>query len=58
MVGRVLNEVFCTRCGNESIRVVPCDGIVSHGECKVCDKQIVLPQENFREFVNEYCVRR
>ena len=58
MIGRVLNQVRCVRCGKESIRVIPCDGVVSHGVCSVCDKQVVLPQEDYRAFVNEHCVTR
>lgn len=61
----VLKQRICDRCGSyirvssyrerddygKDISVVDC------GTCITCDKIEILPQDDFREFVSEYCVK-
>lgn len=59
---QILKDAKCPIC-NGRIRVIPYynrgifgnEMIVSHGECVDCFKGIVLPDENYWEFVKKYC---
>lgn len=58
-----LKDAKCSRCGGK-IAVIPYteknkygiyETVVDCGRCIYCDKGVVLPCENYREFVREFC---
>ena len=52
----ILRDRKCERCQNK-IEVLSADGVVDCGKCVSCGKIEILPQENYREFINEFCIR-
>lgn len=57
----VLKEHKCERCGG-SIIVFPftekSEVVVDYGACEYCGKIEILPSENYRRFVAEFCERK
>ncbi len=39
---------------NGYIHIIPHEEVVSHGECDTCGKKIILPEENYIDFVKKY----
>lgn len=63
----VLKDRKCERCGNEILVLHYKDkswitgktGLyVDHGECVFCGKIEILPGEEYKSFVERYCVSR
>lgn len=62
----VLRDMKCCRCENEIIvygfteknRCGKYKSVVDYGECVYCGKKEILPQENFRDFVSQFCIRK
>ena len=62
----VLKDRQCERCGND-IQVLPytdkdeygrSETVVDCGMCVYCGKIDILPQEDYRQFVSQFCIRR
>jgi hypothetical protein len=57
-----LKDVICDRCGFGRIRVISYqegneEPEVDHGRCECCAKGVVLPPDNYYEFVKKHCER-
>ena len=62
----LLKNIKCSRCGGE-IAVLPYTEddqfgksrrVVDCGKCTYCDKVEILPTEDYRDFVRDYCYAR
>jgi hypothetical protein len=53
----ILNNMKCERCGGD-IQVISYGREVDRGECTKCSLVEILPSDDYKEFVDKFCVKK